>query len=266
MRKFIEGLIGLAFFLVMAFGGAAVLAWLFQWNVPGVPAAALLNVVVGFFCLVGLIFILKVPWDLHFETRSILFEMKRSVEAGIPVKPDRQKYVTWMNRLTLAVAVGAHIASAGLIAAITYFSNGQVGYYFAGFYLLSTFFRPIFEAHTFVLAKLNEIRGEVKVPREDAIKLRDDLTSIQNDLKALRERLDAVEHRLENRIVVLEEAEKQARENIAELRLAIERTDMAFKSRMQHLTDEVERSLTKAFDQQEIVTGLRAFARLIKEA
>ncbi|MEM4251338.1 MAG: hypothetical protein QW828_05860 [Candidatus Bathyarchaeia archaeon] len=64
----------------------------------------------------------------------------------------------------------------------------------------------------------------------------------------------------------VEEKAAKLRSDCADTLYALERAETGCKHRMELLQNEVERSLVKALDQQEIVAGLRSFARLIKEA
>src|SRR5205823_1997356 len=96
----------------------------------------------GILSLVWLLLILKAPWDIYFEAHRVAFEIQSSRERGLPIPPGREEYVRRVKLRLGWIAVSAHIVSSAAIAAITYFSGGRVGYYFAGFYLLSTSFRP----------------------------------------------------------------------------------------------------------------------------
>jgi hypothetical protein len=238
------------------------LSGIFHWNVSPPSPQSILNIVAGAACLLWLLFILKVPWDLYFETNSVLFEMKRSEEKNIAVKTDRRTYLQRMRIITAIIAIGSHIISAAIIAGLTYWTNGQLGYYFAFFYILATLLRPASQAYTYLINKLHEIKGEILYPREDVIKLRVDLTSTLDRLKALEERIK----RDESRLTASEETAKNLRTEINNVNSALECVDRNFQNRMQLLTTEVERSLSKAFDQQDIINGLRAFSRLIKQA
>jgi hypothetical protein len=233
-------------------------------------ATLLLDVAAGIVCLLWLLLILRVPWDLFFETGNVLFEMQRSRERQLPVQPERYAYVRRLRRLTGLLAVGAHFASAAVIAVITYWARGQVGYYFAVFYIVATFFRPASRAYYFLMAKLREIRTEVKYPREDVLKLRDDLAQAVAEMRALKETdLQALQDqlgRIDKRVRATEESGGRLRAELGDLRAALEASERAFQTRLRTLSEEVERSLVKAFDNQNIVNGLSAFARLIKQA
>lgn len=247
----IAGLVFVAY-LLMGFG----------WSTLQISGSAFLDAVAGVICLIWLLVILKVPWDLYFEAGRVLFEMQRSAESGIAVCPDRRSYVQRLRRWMLVLAVGAHVFSALLIAAITYWSNGRTGYFFALFYLVSTLFRPASEGYRFLTSKLKEIESEVRYPREDIHKLKSDLKGLEQSLKDLEERVS----RDEGRLTSVEEKATELKQGYADLTYLLERSEAGCKNRMESLQDEVERSLLKALDQQEIVAGLRSFARLIKEA
>jgi hypothetical protein len=257
---------GLFRFIVWSAGATAIaflvlatLAAAFQWSVS---LATALNALGGVVCLVGLIIIVKVPWDVFFEARATLFEMQRSEERDIAVNPERRRYVKRLERLTGAFAVASHGIAAGIIAVVTYASGGEVGYYFAGFYVIATFFRPIGEAHRFLRAKLSEIRNEVCYPRDDVTSLQERVTTLVANMDAVLERLD----RMEDRFLRNEAAWRTADSSIANLRLALQRAEESFQSRMGLLSDEVEKAFIKAYDQQDIINGLRAFAKLVKSA
>lgn len=235
---------------------------IFHWQAINVSPKTILDVVTASIALLWLLFILKVPWDLYFETNNVLFEMKRSEEKNIPINKERQVYVQRMRLLTAIVAISSHLASAGIIAGLTYFTNGQIGYYFSFFYLLATCFRPISQAYYYLINKLKEIKGEVTYPREDVNQLKSELLFTIDRLENLEKRVTEDQTRLN----ISEETIKSIRSEINDTHFAIDRLDKTFQNRIQLLTSEVERSLTKAFDQQDIINGLRAFAKLIKQA
>lgn len=261
-KKFFTTAIGVIAAGLILLGIFYLFASIFHWNTTTPSPKTILDIVTVAICLLWLLFILKVPWDLYFETNNVLFEMKRSEEKNIPIKEERKKYVHRMRVITAIVAIGSHVFSAGIIAGLTYFTQGQIGYFFSFFYLLATFFRPISQAYYYLINKLREIRGEILYPREDISKLKSELATAINRVVSLEERVKNSESRLN----VSEETTKTLRSEISNTNFALERLDKTFQNRIQLLTTEVERILAKAFDQQDIINGLRAFARLIKQA
>jgi hypothetical protein len=191
-----------------------------------------------------------------------LFEIERSIEEKIPVNTERISYVRRMRFLTGLIAIGSHIVSAILIATITYLNNGKIGYYFAFFYILATFFRPAHQAYSFLLTKLHEIRSEVKYPKENVAQLRREFINLTNRVHSLEENIKQAESRLE----ADEQATTTLKANILDVRSNMQQMERSFQDRMHMLSQEMERSLMKAFDNQDIINGFRAFAKLIKQA
>ncbi len=242
---------------------AAAISYLAGWHFPPqIPPAMVFTIGLGVVSYLWMLLILTVPWDIHFKAKAVLFEIERSIEVGIPVNEKRHLYVGWVKKVTLLIAIALHIVTSLGLAGATYFYGWRFGYWYAAFFILSMGFRPIGSAFEYVKAKLAEINDEVKFPREDTFKLRSDLTSLEGSIVMLRESIDALNERL-NR---MDETDGRNHQDVLDLQIALERTEASFQSRIGQLTDEVERSLTKVFDQQDVVNGLRAFARLIKQA
>src|SRR5262249_1580668 len=134
---------------------------------PSVAAGHLLDWIMGGFCLLWLLILLKVPWDLYFQAQQVAFELKRAQERDVIVPADRETYIRALRRRLGWLAVGGHLFSAALVALVAYFSHGQVGYYFAAFYLVSTIFRPAVAGYVYLREKLLAITEEARYPRED---------------------------------------------------------------------------------------------------
>jgi prefoldin subunit 5 len=263
-------LVGVAIISLVVIGVVYALAVTFQSSIAAASPTLLLDIASGVICLGWLLLILRVPWDLYFETCNVLFEMRRSEERQLPVKPDRMRYVHRLRRVTGLLAVGAHLVSAAIIALLTYWGQGRVGYYFAVFYIVATLFRPASRAYQFLMKRLSEIRSEVKYPREDVVKLRHDVEQVAQQIRVLKETqvrsLEEGFRHVEKRLGGVEEAERKTDADVNDIRSMIKRIEQSFQERIHRLSEEMERSLMKAFDNQDIVNGLSAFAKLIKQA
>ena len=150
----------------------------------------------GALCLVWLLIMLKAPWDLYFQAREVAFEQERGAgtENSRCVGPNRVSCGVCRRGLA-ALAVGAHLASAVFVAAITRYAGGSVGYYFAAFYLIATCFRPLVAAYVYLTRKLFAIGRETRYPREDVTELlaltrrhRNALRDAQKQIKGLPRR------------------------------------------------------------------------------
>lgn len=202
----------------------------------------------GAVCLLWLMLILKVPWDLYFQALDVHFELERARERKIATPEGRDSYIQGLRTRLLWLALGAHLGSAALVAAIAYFTHGQVGYWFAGFYLLSTLFRPALAGYRYMAGKLLAIREEAHYPREDVLELRERLNVQEEETKALRVQVA-------NQQVALREETARREAETRELRQRIQDIGREFESAVGRLTDN-----------QEVIKGIQAFVRLITQS
>jgi hypothetical protein len=220
---------------------AGVLAWLLGLDDlirASIAAGHLLDWVMGGLCLGWLIVILKAPWDLYFQARQVQFEIQRSRERQVALAPGREQYVRSVQRRLGWLAVGAHLASAALVAAITSLTGGRVGYYFAGFYLVSTAFRPAVAGYVYLWRKLRAIEAETRYPREDVVEIRGRLDRLESAIKTLT-------RQWEEQRAVWQAERRELRESVTALSRHFE---------------QVAGSLT---DNQEVIKGVQALARLV---
>lgn len=220
-----------------------------------IEAGHLLDWVMGALSLVWLLVILKAPWDLFFQAQSVAFEQQRSRERGVSLTPGRESYVIAVRRRLLGFAIGAHLFSAALITAITYFTHGTTGYYFAGFYLLSTLFRPTVAAYAYLAEKLRSVGEEAHYPREDVVELRMRMEQAEVEARRLNEEIQTVREELRH-------AEEFAANRDAELEAEL--TDQ--RQRLHALTREFEVTVSRLTDNQEVIKGIQAFVRLIRNS
>lgn len=213
-----------------------------------IEAGSLLDWLMGAFAFFWLLLILKAPWDLYFEAHHVAFEQQRSRERGVPLTAGREDYIAVVRQRLLLLAVGAHLFSGALVAGVTYFTNGVVGYYFAAFYLVSTLFRPTIAGYVYLSRKLKALGEESRYPREDVLEMRMRLDVQENVTRDLRADLERVERQASEQ----EEAhETQMRE---------------LRQRLHTLGREFEATASRLTDNQEVIKGIQAFVRLISQS
>ncbi len=240
---------GWAFLL---FIGTAILGTVLYF-VSDASLAEVLSLGAGALCLFWLIVVLTVPWSLYFRSRQLIREIHTSRERGLAVAPEREPEARRIARRLLWGAIGAHLVSAVVIAVITWFSGGEVGYYFAGFYLLSTLFRPgqAYMAH--LSLRLKSMLREVTHPREDVLTLIDRVTALEHKVETLetstRELTESVEAL---KGVVSEHAE------------AANDRDHAADRKIDALGRRFEDTISQLTDNQEVISGIKAFLRLLR--
>src|SRR5439155_4082470 len=128
------------------------------------------------------------------------------------------------------MAIGAHLFSAALVAGISYFTGGMVGYYFAIFYLVSTVFRPAVAGYWYLYTKLSAIGEEARYPREDVVSLLQKAQWQEETTKALTDQVSQLREEAQR--------EAQVRElETRELRQRVTAIGREFEATVNRLTD-----------------------------
>lgn len=233
-------------FWVVVLGGAV--WWLGHTLAPGMTDGHLLDWGMGTLCLLWLIVLLKAPWDLYFQAQATLFEMQRSRERQIILTAGREAYVRTLARRLGWLAVGAHVVSAAGLALLTWFAGHSIGYYFAAFYLVSTVFRPAVAGYAYLAHKLRAIGEEAHYPREDVMELRARLAAQEASLLQLRPQME------------------RHGKDLAQERDARELEELRLRTTLESVSREMERAVGRLTDNQEVISGIQAFVRLVTQA
>jgi hypothetical protein len=237
-------------FLIVGVLVAGAIVLIFEVDVS---AAEFLSFAVGALCLAWMIVLLVVPWNVHFQARELIKEIGTSRDAGLEVKPGREEEVRRIARRTLWVAIGGHLLSAAVITVITYFAGSVIGYYFAGFYLVSTLFRPAHAWFVHLHGRLTAMLQEVRHPRDDVLDLKERITFLEaqgENLRQTTEQLHTADLRLEQR---LETVDVTTTKRDDELDRRLDALARQFEDTVAHLTDN-----------QEVIAGIKAFLRLLR--
>ncbi|HEY5834862.1 hypothetical protein [Streptomyces sp.] len=244
MGRFVSAVLALA-----VTAGALALAY-----AVGAPTSVVLGAAAGVLSLLWLLVLLTVPWNLYFRAHTVLAEIAVSREKGMEVSRERDAEATRIARVTLRAAVAGHVLTAGLVVAVTLVTDQATGYYwFAAFFLLSTFFRPAGAYFGQLRRRLGALLTDVTYPRDDVLELRVLVEQLRDGTKVLEGK-----------------AEEQYRA-LAELRRTVDalgssvyaRAD-AVDRRVAALSREFETTVNRLTDNQEIITGLKAFLRLLR--
>ena len=206
----------------------------------------LLDWVMGSLSLLWLLVLLKAPWDLFFQAHIAAFEQQRARERGIVLEAGREQYITVLRRRLLAIAIGSHVGSALIIASVAFFTHRAVGYWFAGFYLIATLFRPALAGYAYLRERLTRLTEETAYPRQDVAELRSRVAALEIELAQRRETAQQEVQTQEIR------AQHQAQE------LAV------LRQRVAQIGQEFESAASRFTDQKSVIEGLQAIARLVK--
>ncbi|MEU0597701.1 hypothetical protein ABZ484_05525 [Streptomyces sp. NPDC006393] len=233
-------------------GGAAAAALVLAY-VAGASPAVVFAVGAGVLSLLWLLLLLTLPWNLYFRAHAVLAEIAVSREKGLEVSPARDAEAARIARAMLRTAVAGHVLTAAVVFAVTWATGEFTGYWFAAFFLLSTFFRPAGAYFAQLRRRLGTLLKDVTYPRDDVV-----------ELQARLKRAEAGTRILE------EKAEEQYRA-LAELRRTVDALAMSTYERTENtdrkvaaLGREFESTVHRLTDDQEIIAGVKAFLRLLR--
>jgi hypothetical protein len=199
-------------------------------------------------CLGWLVAVVTLPWNLYFQAKAVLFDMQRSRERGLEVRPDREQEAQRVQRRMLRFSVGMHLASAAVAAAVTAASGGRWGYLFSGFYLLSGFLRPAVEYYRYLRQRLGHLAAEVRFPRDDVQTLRVEVARLQGQADSSTR------------------AEAELRKQLAELAKLSEARQLELERKLGSLARKFEETVDRLTDNQQIISGIKAFLRLLQQS
>ncbi|UGQ12609.1 hypothetical protein LO772_03045 [Yinghuangia sp. ASG 101] len=207
----------------------------------------------GALFLMWQVVLLTVPWRLYFQARTVIREIHLARDQGTEVPEKREEEVVRLAGRLKWAAIGAHLLSAAVVAVITFFSGEEIGYYFSGFYLLSTAFRPAQAYFSHLRGRLTGMLKEVKYPHENVVELRARVAANEASLEALSRRVE------------------QLAEEDAELRRLIMEMDETASARGDRQDRELdaigrrfEDTVNRLTDNQEVIAGIKAFLRLLR--
>ena len=227
--------------------GAVVMAGLLGLMVWHVPLALLGIIAVGTACLAWLVVIVVLPWNLFFQARHLLFEMRRSRERGLVVSSEQETQAIAVQRRMLRVSIGLHLVSAALVGLGSWWSGEPLGSAFAALFLLSTLFRPAVEYYRFLRRQLTEVLEEVKYPREDVARLVRDVDAGSELVRVLQQQ----------QLEFSRDLARQEKESVSRTTEAHRRLDAVIRK--------FDESLDRLTDNREVIAGLKAFLRLVRD-
>lgn len=221
-------------------GALVALVWL---HVPLAQVGALLA---GAVCLAWLSVVVVLPWNLLFGARRTLRELARAKERGVTVTAAQEARARRIERLMVRVSVGLHLASAALLALGSWWAGVPLGRVFAALFLLSTLFRPAVEYYRSLRGQLAELVDEARYPHADVLRL-------VAEVEAQRVLLDAGVKANETLAARFDESEGRVDARLSEVNRRLELVARRFDEALERVTDH-----------RELISGLRAFLKLVR--
>ncbi|MBW7876540.1 MAG: hypothetical protein H3C47_11190 [Candidatus Cloacimonetes bacterium] len=244
MANFLSTLVFFAFL-----GAGFHLHW-FSWH-------QVLNFVIGFCGLSGLIMILSRPWDLYFEARNLRLKQDEKTASGQEVTDSDRQYIENLVPRLLLLCLLLHGLAALAAAGTSIYTGGNLGYWFSAFFLLSTVFRPVGAFYLHQKKKLTELSDRCEIPefrRQEVL-----------------QRLDSLEYKLSDLQQGMEEKSLEQKRQTQRLQEDLEgiRSHFVSESRryfdsVDRVCNEFEKAVSKVSEDQELLRGIRALIHLIK--
>lgn len=198
--RILSAVVGLGLVALIVY---SILHWL------STPPGTFIDWAIGIGAAMWLVVIVTVPWNLHFEAKTVLQEARRSKDRNIKVDAQELAYARKVERRSFWIAIGLHLISAVALYAFSYFKISVVGYFGAGATLLFTFLRPAIRAYEYISERLSNLRHEVSYPREDVLTLQDKIYVLENETKTFRESTAQTQAAQDKKQIYLAEAVQQ---------------------------------------------------------
>ncbi|WNI16805.1 hypothetical protein [Actinacidiphila sp. ITFR-21] len=222
-------------------------------HAAGAPLPVVLTAAVGVLSLGWLLLLLTVPWNLYFRAHTVLAEIATSRTKGLDIPATRDAEAARIARLMLRTAVAGHVVTAGAVAVTAVLTGRGADYWFAGFFLFSTVFRPAGAYFAQLRRRLTTLLKDVTFPRDDVLELRTRLDSVQSGTRVLEDK--AEEHY---------QALAEIRRNLDALGTSVYARAADADRKITALGRQFEATVNRLTDNQEIITGLKAFLRLLR--
>lgn len=229
-------------------------------------------VVVGLAWLAGLV---TLPWNLYFAARRALAGMALSRERGIAVRDADEAEAARLARRMLGFAIGAHIGTAVAAAVIAYVSSARAGYYVAGFFLVTTAFRPAAAYFAHVRARIGALDRQSTHPRDDVATLERRVEHLRQSVKQQRAELKQLAESLRLTDARLTDSVAHTRQLLAADIVQLQGAQAADREtcrsgledlgrRIDGMVRRIEATLDGLGDHQELLAGLRALVRMVR--
>lgn len=249
------GLISLIGLTLLTFAG---LQWLH------LPVGNLADWLIGSACFLWLVLIVTVPWNIHFQAKSVLAEAEQSTDRNIPVEPQKLRYVQRLAQRSLGVAIALHLLSAIGLYTLSATGITPIGYISAGAALLLTALRPAIAAYGYFMTRLSIIQGAITYPREDVVTLRGQVTELEITTKHLQDQLD--QEQPHSWAATQQVQWDELRRDLARLATGLEELKATNLAEHHQLSREAQQAIAQLSADSQFLDNVREIIRFFKTA
>jgi len=255
MDKFIGWLGALLLLFLAGFG-------LTQWL--HLPLGNFIDWLIGASIFIWLIIIVTVPWNVYFQSKSVLDQATISRQNGINVDEDQLPYVRSLQTRSLILALVLHLISAIALYLLAANGIGTIGYVGAIAALLLTILRPAISAYEYISQRLRAILQQINYPREDIMLLSQRFANLEESVRLINEQLNT-----ENPYALVTKYEQFSSETRRDLsRLGANIEDLRATNDLDHqrLSKESQQAIAQLSTDGQFLDNVREIIRFFKSA
>lgn len=247
MRGTIMNLGGILIIVAIVFG---IVSWVGE--IPG----NYVDWIFGLLAFWWLLVVTIIPWNLYFQSKELLRELKISENKDIEIEEKDRTYLRKSVRFYLVLAIGLHIVSAvGFYLAAEY-NITNLGNYAAIIALALTFIRPLIRLYQHILTRLRSIRQRIHFPRKDVVSLDKRVRQLEGQLEKTSDLLKKYQQDFD--IKRPDSAFANYYKKIAQMEQRLEEQDKYLKK--------VQFAGVSAESQDEFMSQVKGIIRFIKDA
>jgi len=229
-----------------------------------ISAGHFLDWVIGVASFWWLLVVVTVPWNVHFEAKSVLADAAQSAEKGIEIDTKQVNYAQVVATRSLWVAIALHILSAIGLYTLAATGISAVGYISSGAALLLTALRPAIRLYEYLAARLAMIRREFKYPREDVYQLRDRITNLEQDIRQIQPQLDP--QNKQSWVAMQNRNWEESRKDVARLRASFDQLEAQNEAEHRRLAREAQQAIAQLTTDSQFLDHVREIIRFFKTA
>ena len=254
-NKYISFPIGIGIFVLIVGG-------VFQWL--NISPGNLIDWSIGIASFWWLLAIVTIPWNIYFDARETLNEGKISQAKNIKVDVAQLNYVQKVARWSIISAIALHLVSAIVLYFLAATGISNVGYVSSGLTLLLTILRPAVRGYQYLNAKLLTIKKEIKIPREDAIEIKNRVEILEDKTKKLEALLDT--NKADSLISQQQYKAQQNQQQIARLKALLEEDRAKNIVEHERLAREAKNAIAQLTEDSQFLGHVREIIRFVKTA
>ncbi|HEY9659526.1 MAG TPA: hypothetical protein V6C65_13795 [Allocoleopsis sp.] len=229
-----------------------------------VPTGHFQDWVIGGMSFWWLLVIVTVPWNIHFQAKSVVAEAHQSIDRQIEVDEQQVAYARVIARRALWVAIGLHLVSSLGLYGLAVAGISSVGYLGSGAALLLTLLRPAIRAYEYVAERLNTIHQQITYPREDVVTLRDRVQHQEEAIQRLEDQLNP-----ENPLswLATQKRDQEAlQRDLTHLAASLEQLRATNQAEHTRLAREAQNAVAQLAEDSVVLSQVREIIRFFKQA